>query len=550
MKITIQTSKIVKPAYVGDGCAPSANDGATDIVPLTVFDKVTFDEHISSMHFFRPPAPSNAAVELGLAKMLAEYRVWAGRRDAGRRAVVLTDAGARFVAATADVSLDSVISREPPTREVFSGLHPNGDGVEELMLVQVTRFACGGFAVGTTVWHPVTDGRAARSFMKAWGQATRGAAICPLPVHDRVSFFRPRDPPRVEFEHRGAEFTSRHGGFGDKKEHVVSNTDHSHDDKVATHRVRFTREMIAELKAQASSSSPANASSSRPYSTLQCVVAHLWRCITAARRLDAHTVTRARIAVNGRSRMRDPPVPEEYIGNVVLWAWPTTTAGELLSRPLGHAAELISRAVARVDDAYFRSFIDFASSGAVEAEGLAPTADPGKMVLCPDVQVDSLLGFPFQDLDFGGGPPFLYMPSHSMPAEGGMFLVPSFSGDGSVEAYVPLFSRNMETFKKCCYSEALLASSSLQGQLCGDPLCRQPSALGCSSMATSAGAADDDGGGQRQRPMAAVRLHMVSPTASLSSVAPQAWLGPSRSGHPRAGFGVPTATPSPPSASA
>jgi hypothetical protein len=149
--------------------------------------------------------------------------------------------------------------------------------------------------------------------------------------------------------------------------------------------------------------------------------------------------------------MRDPPVPEGYTGNVVLWARPRTTAGELVSMPLRRAVELISREVARVDDGYFRSFIDFASSGAVDEERLVPSADSSETVLCPDVEVDSLLHAPFYDLDFGGGPPFFFMPSY-LPVEGSVFIFRSFSGDRSVDAYVPLFRRAIDTFNKCCYS--------------------------------------------------------------------------------------------------
>lgn len=146
-------------------------------------------------------------------------------------------------------------------------------------------------------------------------------------------------------------------------------------------------------------------------------------------------------------------VPEGYTGNVVLWAWPSATAGELVGRPLWHAAEVVSRAVARVDGGYFRSFVDFACSGAVEEEGLVPTADAAEKVLSPDVEVDSLLHVAFHDLDFGAGRPFFFMPGY-LPDEGSVFIVRSFSGDGSVSAYVPLFSRAMEGFKKCCYSLA------------------------------------------------------------------------------------------------
>ncbi|XP_066342118.1 agmatine coumaroyltransferase-1-like [Miscanthus floridulus] len=189
-----------------------------------------------------------------------------------------------------------------------------------------------------------------------------------------------------------------------------------------------------------------------PYA-LQCVAAHLWRCVTKARRLDGCTGTELRISVNGRARMHHPRVPEGYTGNVVLWARTTTTAGYLVRRPLREVVEVVSKAVAAMDDAYFRSFIDFGSSGVVEEEGLVPTAevDPSETMLSPNVEVQSLPGLPFQDFDFGCGPPFFFMPSYP-PVEGCIFIVSSFSGDGSMDAYVPLFSQAMDIFKNCCHS--------------------------------------------------------------------------------------------------
>ncbi|TVT98739.1 hypothetical protein EJB05_55970, partial [Eragrostis curvula] len=119
-------------------------------------------------------------------------------------------------------------------------LHPchNADGVDEMLLVH----------------------------------ATRSAAVDPVPVIDRALFFEPRNPPCVEFEHHSAEFklpgTEKEacsGGGGN----VV----------VVVHRVRFSRASISSLKSMAS---PPAGARLRQYSTVQCVVAHLWRCITAA----------------------------------------------------------------------------------------------------------------------------------------------------------------------------------------------------------------------------------------------------------------------------
>ncbi|CAN6352379.1 unnamed protein product [Urochloa humidicola] len=452
MKITIQSSKAIEPAYGGAGGAPCCD--ATAAVPLTVLDKVNFDAHISAVRFFHPPAPPHGALELGLAKALAAHRVWAGRLgvDAGGdRAILLNDAGARLVEATADVALASLMPLEPTAPEPL-GLHPGGAAAEELMLAQVTTFACGSFAVGTSAQHLVADGRGARAFLVAWGNATRGAAIDPVfPARGRASVFPPRRPPRVEFDHRGAEFIKPgpgNGGGGGGHEHggAANKVD---DGKLVVRRVCFGRELIAALR-----------SAAPPYSAVACVAAHVWRCVTRARGLDsgeAVTTTTLRVAVDGRQRMRRPPVPEGYTGNVVLWARPAAAAGELVSMPLGHAAALVSRAVSRVDDRYFRSFIDFASSGAAEAEGLAPAADLARTVHSPDVELYSLVGIPLRGLDFGTGPPFLNTLSY-LP-EG--FVILDDSGDGGIDALVCLFRRAMDAFEACCYTPAATAGARL-----------------------------------------------------------------------------------------
>jgi hypothetical protein len=435
MEVTVHLSKPVNPDY-GDldaGAGPSS-----DVVPLSLFDKVSYDEYVTGMCAFHPPAPANDVLEAGLAKALAEYREWAGRLCAdagGNRAIMLDDAGARFVEATADAELASSLM-QLTTGDKLLSLFPSCHGADELLLAQVTRFRCGSIIIGVSMHHKVADGHAIWAFLFAWGQATRGVAISPVPVHDRTSLFAPRNPPRIEFDHRGNEFKPHGDESGG-----------SAGDEVLIHRVHFSRQRIMALKSKASEGA------ARPCTTLQCLAAHLWRCITRARGLDAGATTRMRIAVNGRTRMRRPRVPAGYTGNVVLWAWPTTTAQELVDRPLRDAVELISREVARIDDAYFRSFIDFASSGEVEKEQLVPTADSLELTLSPNVEVDSLLGIPFYEMDFRGSRPFFFLPGYStVPVDGFMYIVQSFEGDGSVDAYVPLFGRTMEAFKKCCYS--------------------------------------------------------------------------------------------------
>ncbi|XP_072966872.1 agmatine coumaroyltransferase-2-like [Typha angustifolia] len=435
MEVKIESSRLLKPAYEGIDDPPSGT--ASEIVKLSLFDKVTDDAHFAAICAFRAPNPPNSVWENSLAKVLTTFREWAGRlgEDAdGNPAIILNDEGVRFVEASVDAIHDDVITSEPSP--ALLGLHPSPWGVEELAQVQLTRFACGTLVVGFTFHHKLGDGYGTTHFLVSWASACRGVDIGAGPMHDRTSFFAPRDPPQIEFEHRMAEYRPKGtrflSGYKPTEETVV-------------HRVHFTKEFIAKLKAKVSSRANTR------YSTFESLMAHLWRTVTMARGVEAGETTRLRIAVNGRHRM-DPEVPEEYFGNLVLWAYCSSKVGELVNSPLHYAAEVIHSQVTRLNDRYFRSFIDFASSKVVDEEDLVPLTDPDAEALYPDVDVNSWLGFPMRFMDFGGGKPFYFIPSY-FPMEGLLFVVPSFFGeDGSVDAYVPLFESKLPTFQNICYS--------------------------------------------------------------------------------------------------
>uniref|UniRef100_J3MZQ0 Uncharacterized protein n=1 Tax=Oryza brachyantha TaxID=4533 RepID=J3MZQ0_ORYBR len=430
MEVKVLSSKLVKPAYNG-GVAVE-----TEYIPLSVFDKVTYRMQMAIIYAFPPPAPSPAAIEKGLAAVLAEYRAFAGQLGEspdGEPAVVLNDRGARLVEATVDADLVDMAPAKP-TPELLR-LHPDlEEELQEVVLLQLTRFRCGSLAVGFTSNHVVADGHATSNFLVAWGRATRGLPTGLQPVHHHAGLFKPRSSPRVEYDHRNREYYLP--AAGDKHGHSDGGADN-----IVIHKAHFTKDFIAGLRAKASEGR------GRPFSRFETILAHLWRTMACARGLGPDETSTIRLSVDGRHRLG---VPAEYFGNMVLWAFPRATASDLLTRPLKHAAQAIHDEVARVDGAYFRSFGAFARSGAAAKEGLAPSAVL-KDVLCPDVEVDSWLTFPFYELDFGTGSPTYFMPSY-FPTEGMLFLVPSYLGDGSVDAFVPVFTHNLDAFKECCYS--------------------------------------------------------------------------------------------------
>ncbi|XP_031479128.1 putrescine hydroxycinnamoyltransferase-like [Nymphaea colorata] len=175
---------------------------------------------------------------------------------------------------------------------------------------------------------------------------------------------------------------------------------------IVMERAHFPSAFLEKLKSKVSGDNPCH----RPYTTFECLTAHLWRKITRVRNLE-----------------------EEL----------TTKVKGLLSKPVRHAARLIHDAVAQVDGDYFRSFIDFSSSKE-KMEGLVPSAYGGD-VLSPDLEVSSWLNIPFYDMDFGTNPPRLFVPSYER-VEGFLHIVPSFSGNGDVDAFVSLFEKDMRSF--------------------------------------------------------------------------------------------------------
>ncbi|KAH0746914.1 hypothetical protein KY285_008571 [Solanum tuberosum] len=442
MNVKIESSKIIKPLY--EGIPPST----TTHIPFNVFDNVTFDTLMALIYAYRPPTPPTSTIEMGLRKTLSIYREWAGRigeDEHGNRGVFLNDEGVRFIEALVDASLDEVLPLKPSPSML--SLHPSLKDVVELIQVQVTRFTCGSVVVGFTGHHMIADGHAASNFFVAWGQACRGMEIAPLPMNDRA-IFHPRDPPLVEYNHAGAEFVSKLVN----KELVKVNNNESKEKNIIVHKVHFTLEFLGKLKAHASFMN----GKAKTYSTFESLIAHLWRVITKSRDLNALQNTQIRISVDGRRRVI-PRVPDEFFGNIVLWAFPTSKVKDLLDEPLHYATKIIHDAITKVDDKYFKSFIDFANDEKVlTRQDLIPSANMKDDSLSPNLEVDSWLRFPFYDLDFGTGCPFVFMPSY-YPIEGMMFLVPSFIGDGSIDAFIPLFEHNLTNFKKICYSLDLKA---------------------------------------------------------------------------------------------
>jgi len=240
----------------------------------------------------------------------------------------------------------------------------------------------------------------------------------------------PRSPPAPKFDHRNIEFRGpSHSSYAVLPMDRIKN--------LACH---FPEEFVAGLKARVGGRC----------STFQCLLAHAWKKVTAARDLAPEEFTQIRVAVNCRGRA-DPPVPVEYFGNMVLWAFPRMRAREVLSSSYAAVVGAIRDAVARVDAEYIQSFVDFGEAAERDGEELASTAAGLGTTFCPDLEVDSWLGFRFHDLDFGQGPPCAFLPP-DLPVEGLMIMVPSCAAKGGVDLFMALDAEHVDAFKQMCSS--------------------------------------------------------------------------------------------------
>jgi shikimate O-hydroxycinnamoyltransferase len=153
---------------------------------------------------------SSETMKVSLSRALVHYYPLAGRlrsADGGRFELVCNAMGAKLLEAYSEAEVADLGDFSPT--EAHQDLVPKIDyrtPIEEwpLLLVQLTRFRCGGFCVGTAICHTVVDGWSAGTFISSWAKLARGDDLRPdeIPFHDRTLLRsrQPVMPPR--FDHR------------------------------------------------------------------------------------------------------------------------------------------------------------------------------------------------------------------------------------------------------------------------------------------------------------------------------------------------------------
>ncbi|MQM02639.1 hypothetical protein Taro_035409, partial [Colocasia esculenta] len=275
--------------------------------------------------FYKSPPPPPAAarhhtsqaslfssLKRGLEKALAAWYPAAGRLSPDpvtrKLDLVCNGAGAILVEASTDVELSELgdLAQHKSFYEQLVFRPPSSGNVSEVPLVvaQVTRFGCGGYAVGIGTSHSLFDGWANFNFISSWASMATGAA-----EYERVELARPvHERDGLLLEHHGSQPRQEDASGGHKPaaaacsvlafDHIYqlirqAASDHGGDlggckyaeipmsfageQHCVLLTYRVTCEMIEKLKGEAMRGTSGGAAGVVSCSSFEVVAAHLWQ---------------------------------------------------------------------------------------------------------------------------------------------------------------------------------------------------------------------------------------------------------------------------------
>ncbi|KAJ4958443.1 hypothetical protein NE237_025554 [Protea cynaroides] len=338
------------PAGFGD-CLYLSN--LDDVIGARVFTPTVY--FYASNSFSSDQKPVGKILCDALSGVLVPYYPFSGRlREAqnGKLEVYFgSKQGALIVEAHSEMALSDLGDLTVPNPAWAPLVHRAPD--EEpyqvldmpLVIAQVTTFSCGGFSLGLRICHCLCDGLGAMQFMAAWAATARTGTVVtsPVPCWNR-EYFRPRNPPMVEFPH--IEFMSIDDGS------TLTST--IWKAKPVQKCYKVSGEFQAQLKRSAQ---PLDGGTC---TTFDAMAAHVWRSwVKALQVTPCDYKLRLTFSVNARQKLSDPPLKEGFYGNVVCLACVTSTVSQLIEGRLKETTRSVREARLEISEEYVRSTVDY-----------------------------------------------------------------------------------------------------------------------------------------------------------------------------------------------
>ncbi|MBA0686048.1 hypothetical protein Goari_013671 [Gossypium aridum] len=268
---------------------------------LSFIDKVPVLRcYTRTLHVYKHGPEASKVIREALSKALVPYYPLAGllkESDNNQLQVECSGEGAWFVEASADSSLHAFnyfddANFDIPYDELLPDQVPNSEGMEPLVQMQVTQFACGGFVIGLIFCHTICDGLGSAQFLNAVGEFARGMEHLSVePVWQRDFFPTPtQEANDIQLANLPVPPPPMPGK---PLEHVS---------------IDISMDEINQLKKQF------HESTGQTCSAFEIVAANFWSLRTRAINLKPGTEVRLLFFANCR-QLVEPPLPKGFYGN-------------------------------------------------------------------------------------------------------------------------------------------------------------------------------------------------------------------------------------------
>ncbi|XP_062000305.1 acyltransferase Pun1-like [Rosa rugosa] len=172
--VNITSRKIIRPSSPTPHHQRTLNLSLLDqIFPPTLYPAIIY--FYSSDHF--PSNDVSESLQTSLSKALVQFYPLAGRLN-GPASVDCNDEGAYFLEAQVNCQLLDLLKL--PVHSLLNNLIPEFDPQtahsalgSAVLLVQMSRFNCGGIALAVSLSHKIADGTSYQIFVRAWADIHR-----------------------------------------------------------------------------------------------------------------------------------------------------------------------------------------------------------------------------------------------------------------------------------------------------------------------------------------------------------------------------------------
>ncbi|KAI3711831.1 hypothetical protein L1987_70379 [Smallanthus sonchifolius] len=396
---------------------------------LSELDQTGMTTHVHTVYFYTQSSENwHQTLKTSLSTTLVHFYPLAGHLGSitsGRLELNCNAEGVHFTEGYDDVNLVDLddFSKNPFIDQVIPSVDYRNTPLEDtpLLLLQVTKFVCGGWSLGFCISHVAVDGQSALHFLSEWARVCCGEPLGSPPYLDR-KVLRAGDP-KITCVNRNIE---QHAQFSPPPILLgQSSNENERKQETTVTMLKLTETQVEKLRNKANKNEKTETGCL--FMRYESVTAHAWRTACKIRNLEPEQKTSIGIYIDVRRRM-NPPLPEKYFGNAIVDVIASGIAGELVSGTLGFVSSNIRDTIEKLIKDEKEPFYGN-----------------------PNLGVISWLTLLIYGVDFGWGNEIFIGPGTNDAEDGDFLILHGEEGGGSLIVALCLQVRHMEDFRRVFY---------------------------------------------------------------------------------------------------